>query len=134
MSGEWSVVSGRAKVESYEDLEVWQLAMSVAETCYGLTASFPRDEIYGMTAQIRRAAVSVPANIAEGYGRDQTGNFIHFLRIAQGSARELETHLLLSSRLKLTEPAAIVEARTNAVRVSKMLRALIRSLEERKKA
>ena len=90
----------RRKIESYEDLEVWQLAMTLAEQCYQLTATFPREETYGLSAQIRRAAVSIPANIAEGYGRNQTGNFLNFLRIAQGSVRELETHLLLVSRLK----------------------------------
>ena len=64
-----------SKVQSYEDLEVWQMAMSLAEDCYRLTADFPREEIYGLTAQIRRAVISIPANIAEGYGRNQTGNF-----------------------------------------------------------
>jgi hypothetical protein len=67
------------KIESYEDLEVWQLAMTLAEQCYQLTATFPREETYGLSAQIRRAAVSIPANIAEGYGRNQTGNFLNFL-------------------------------------------------------
>ena len=70
-------------IRSYQDLEVWQMPMTLAEDCYRCTAEFPRDEIYGMTAQIRRAAVSIPANIAEGYGRDQTGSFIQFLRIAK---------------------------------------------------
>jgi four helix bundle protein len=88
-------------IRSYKDLEVWQRAMSLAEDCYRLTAEFPREEIYGMTSQIRRASVSVAANIAEGYGRDQTGPFIQFLRISQGSARELETHLILAGRVKL---------------------------------
>ena len=83
-------------IESHKDLEVWQMAMTLAEDCYHLTARFPKDEVYGMSAQIRRAAVSIPANIAEGYGREQTGSFIQFLRIAQGSARELETHLILT--------------------------------------
>ena len=78
------------RIESYEDLEVWQLAMTLAEHCYELTKQFPKEELYGLISQIRRAAVSIPANIAEGYGRDQTGNFIQFLRIAQGSSRELK--------------------------------------------
>jgi four helix bundle protein len=116
-------------IESYEDLEVWQLAMTLAEQCYELTKGFPREEVYGLTSQIRRAVVSIPANIAEGYGRDQTGNFIQFLRISQGSARELETHLLLSSRLKLAGADKVEPCRAMAVRVSKMLRGLIRSLE-----
>jgi four helix bundle protein len=120
----------RAKIQSYEDLEVWQLAMTLAEQCYRLTATFPREETYGLTAQIRRAAVSIPANIAEGYGRNQTGNFLNFLRIAQGSVRELETHLLLAARLKVAEAERVVPCRDVAIRVSKMLRALIRSIED----
>ena len=117
------------RIESYEDLEVWQLAMTLAEHCYELTKQFPKEELYGLISQIRRAAVSIPANIAEGYGRDQTGNFIQFLRIAQGSSRELETHLLLASRLKMTEASLIAQCRETTIRVSKMLRALIRSIE-----
>jgi four helix bundle protein len=123
------VVSGVARIESYEDLDVWQLAMTVAEQCYTLTKSSPKEELYGLTSQIRRASVSIPANIAEGYGRDSTGNFIQFLRIALGSSRELETHLLLSNRLNLGNPESIAPCRENTIRVSKMLRALIRSLE-----
>jgi len=120
----------RSKIQSYEDLEVWQLAMTLAERCYELTATFPREETYGLTAQIRRAVVSIPANIAEGYGRNQTGSFLNFLRIAQGSVRELETHLLLASRLKVAEVERTAPCREVAIRVSKMLRALIRSIED----
>ena len=120
----------RPKIQSYEDLEVWQLAMTLAEQCYQLTAAFPREEIYGLSAQIRRAVVSIPANIAEGYGRNQTGNFLNFLRIAQGSVRELETHLLLASRRKVADAEKVAPCREVAVRVSKMLRALIRSIED----
>ena len=103
--------------------------MTLVEQCYGLTKLFPREEQYGLTAQIRRASVSVPANIAEGYGRDQTGYFIQFLRVAQGSSRELETHLLLASRLKFADSALVMPVRDTTIRVSKMLRSLIRSLE-----
>jgi len=120
----------RPKVQSYEDLEVWQMAMTLAEQCYRLTATFPREETYGLSAQIRRAAVSIPANIAEGYGRNQTGNFLNFLRIAQGSVRELETHLLLVSRPKVADAERAAPCREVAIRVSKMLRALIRSIED----
>ena len=127
------MVASVARVESYEDFEVWQLAMTLAEQCYELTKSFPKDELYGLTSQIRRAAVSIPANIAEGYGRNQTGSFLQFLRIAQGSARELETHLLLATRLKLTDIAHAGPCRETTIRVSKMLRALIRSIEATQK-
>ena len=119
-----------ANVDTYEDLEVWQLAMTLAVDCYELTREMPKEELYGLTSQIRRAAVSIPSNIAEGYGRNQTGNFIQFLRIAQGSARELETQLLLVPRLGLIETSRAQACRETTVRVSKMLRALIRSLEK----
>ena len=118
-------------ITSYKDLEVWQVAISLAEECYRLSASFPKEETYGMTSQIGRASVSVPANIAEGYGRDQTGSYIQFLRIAQGSARELETHLILVGRLKIANTDALLPVQDLCDRVGRMLRALIRSLESR---
>jgi four helix bundle protein len=118
-------------IRSFRDLEVWQKAVSLAESTYQTTAEFPRDEIYGMTAQIRRASVSIAANIAEGYGRDQTGSFVQFLRIAQGSARELETHLFLAGRLRLMPSEVAARLMDECESISKMLRALIRSLEAR---
>ena len=87
------------RIRSYRDLRVWQEGMSLAEICYGLTKPFPKDELFGMTSQIRRAASSVPANIAEGYGRDSKGDYIQFLRISQGSLKEVETHLILCTRV-----------------------------------
>ena len=119
-------------IGSYKDLEVWQMAMTLAEDCYLLTARFPKDEVFGMSSQIKRAAVSIPANIAEGYGRGQTGSFLQFLRIAQGSAREFETHLILSDRVRLADPQSLVPLQDKCERISKMLRSLIRSLEARK--
>ena len=105
------------------------MAMTLAEACYKTTAKFPRDEIYGMTAQIRRSAVSVAANIAEGYGRETTGSFVQFLRVAQGSIKELETHLLLAGRVQLSKVEEVTPLLGQCERVSKMLRNLIRSLE-----
>jgi four helix bundle protein len=87
-------------IKSCRDLRVWQDSMALAETSYRLTKEFPKDEIFGPTAQIRRAAASVPANIAEGHGRENTRTLVQFLRVAQGSLKELETHLLLAQRVK----------------------------------
>src|SRR5438128_11380212 len=115
-------------IRSYKDLDVWQKSMALAEDCYRATSEFPRDEIYGMTSQIRRAAVSIPANIAEGYGRDQTGSFIQFLRIAQGSAREVETHLILSGRIRLLRDDVRDRLLDECESISKMLRSMIRAL------
>lgn len=90
-------------VNNFKDLKIWQKGMEIAEKCYFLTKNFPKDELYGIVQQIRRSSVSIPANIAEGYGRRYTGEYIRFLKIAQGSANELETHLILSERVQLSE-------------------------------
>jgi four helix bundle protein len=116
-------------IESYRDLRVWREAMDLAEACYRLTSSFPRDETFGMTAQIRRASVSIPANIAEGYGRDSKGAYGQFLRVAQGSLKELETHLLLSQRLGLAMAQDVGQALSSCDSLGRMLRSLIRSIE-----
>lgn len=118
-------------VKSHEDLEVWQVAMLFAEECYKLSSGFPADERFGLTAQLRRSVVSVPCNIAEGFGRGQTGGFLQFLRISQGSLREAETQIALAVRLNLVTPDEVKRAKESSVRVSKMLLALIRSLEQR---
>lgn len=90
------------EITSYRDLRVWRLAMDLAEQVYDFTRPFPASELYGLTSQARRAAVSIAANIAEGYGRDTTAAYVNFLRISQGSLKELETHLLLAERLQLS--------------------------------
>ncbi|NOT71726.1 MAG: four helix bundle protein [Hyphomicrobium sp.] len=118
-------------IRSYQDLEVWQMAMTLAEDCYRITRAFPREELYGMTSQIRRAAVSIPANIAEGYGREMTGSYIQFLRVSQGSVRELETHLLLAGRINLASGDDLAKPVETCERIGKMLRSLIRALESR---
>ena len=122
-------MSGDGRIRSYRDLDVWQVAMTLAEMCYHDTKDFPRDEVYGMTSQIRRAATSIPANIAEGYGRESTGAYIQFLRVAQGSVKELETHLMLAERVRLMSLENSEKSLAECERVSKMLRNLIRSLE-----
>ncbi|MHC5720986.1 MAG: four helix bundle protein, partial [Nostoc sp.] len=90
-----------SEIRSYQDLKVWQEGINLAEAYYQLTIVFPKEELYGMTSHIRRSAASVPANIAEGYGREYCPEYIRFLRIAQGSLKEIETHLLLSARAKV---------------------------------
>ena len=119
-------------IESYRDLEVWERAMGLATMIYELTRSFPQEERFGLTSQIRRAAVSIPANIAEGWGRGGTREFQQYLRIAQGSLRELETHLLLSSRVGLCAETAIEPLLSEATILSKQLVALQRSLQRRR--
>ena len=136
--GSWTVVRKAAvatgggmtgeEIHSYRDLRVWQEAMSLAEDCYKLTKQFPREELFGLSSQIRRSASSVPANIAEGYGRDSTKAYVNSLRIAQGSLKEVETHLLLSQRVGITIADHIDAPMKRAEATGKMLRALIRSV------
>ena len=124
------MANGAEGIQSYRDLRVWQEAMTLATECYVLTKGFPRDEIYGMTAQIRRAAASVAANIAEGHGREVRGSFVQFLRIAQGSLKELETHLMLSGRVGNAPMETVSPVLDRCDGLGKMLRRLIRSLQE----
>ena len=116
-------------IQSYRDLQVWQKSMDLAEAAYRLVATFPRDEVYGMTSQLRRAAASIPANIAEGHGRELTGSFGQFLRMSQGSLKELETHLLLARRVSLTTERDSEVMLQKCDELGRMLRSLIRSLE-----
>ena len=87
-------------VKDYRDLIVWQKAMDLVEAIYRTTATFPREEIYGLTSQLRRAAVSIPSNIAEGNGRNTTRDYVHFLGMAYGSVKEVETQVLIAERLR----------------------------------
>src|SRR5204863_8958564 len=105
--------------------------MTLAASCYRLTGQFPRDELFGLTSQIRRAAGSVPANIAEGHGRENTGSFVQYLRISQGSLKELETHLLLAERVDLMPGVDLQPVLSQCESLGKMLRALIRSLQDK---
>ncbi|KXF78645.1 four helix bundle protein [Paramesorhizobium deserti] len=117
-------------INSYRDILAWQQAMELATTIYKSTESWPREEIYGLTGQVRRAAVSIPANIAEGYGRETRKTYQQFLRIAQGSLKEVETHLLLAERLGFSPKEAIDPIMVRSESVGKLLRLLIRKLSE----
>jgi four helix bundle protein len=118
-------------INSYRDLRVWQDAMSLAEASYRLTREFPREELFGLTSQIRRSAGSIAANIAEGHGRENTGSFVQSLRIAQGSLKELETHLILAERVALLPASTLQAVLAQCESLGKMVRALIRSLQDR---
>ncbi|MCG3161830.1 MAG: hypothetical protein JMDDDDMK_03044 [Acidobacteria bacterium] len=119
------------KIESYQDLETWKLGMEIAEDCYRLTRNFPKEELFGMTIQIRKASASVPANIAEGYGREGTRDYIRFLQIAQGSLKETETHLILSRRVELSQPQRINPILEKCDCLGKKLHNQIRSLQRK---
>jgi four helix bundle protein len=116
-------------VRSYRELGVWQSSMDWVEQVYHHSRSFPADERFGLTSQVRRAAVSVAANIAEGAARRSTGEFLQFIGIAKGSLAEGETLLILAKRLKLIEGASADVLLHDADRVGRMLSGLSRSLE-----
>jgi four helix bundle protein len=105
--------------------------MTLAEFCCRLTRRFPRDELFGLTSQIRRTAGSVPANMAEGHGRENTGNFVQYLRISQGSLKELETHLLLAERVGILPDLDSQTVLAQCESLGKMLRALTLSLQDK---
>lgn len=117
-----------AGINSYRDLAAWDQSVALAVAVYKATASWPRQELYGLTSQARRAATSVPANIAEGYGRENTGSYVQFLKIAQGSLKELETHLIVASRIGITTEESVTPLLSQCETVGKILRGLIRSL------
>jgi four helix bundle protein len=121
----------RMPVQHYRELEVWQLAMNLTELCYTATRSYPKEELFGMTSQIRRAAAAIPANIAEGQGREHTKEFLNCLSIARGSLMELETHLLLSERVGLLAQEKLDPLLALTDRISRMLTGLRKALEKR---
>ena len=104
------------KVKNYKELIVWQKAMDLVEEVYTASRSFPREEIYGLTSQLRRAAVSIPSNIAAGQGRRTTADFLRHLSIAYGSLREVETQILIATRLHYLAPANVRALRRSLMR------------------
>jgi four helix bundle protein len=117
--------------QSFRDLVMWQRSMQLTIAVYRLTKDFPRDELYGLTSQIRRAAVSMPSNIAEGHGRLNTGEFKQFLGIARGSNAELQTHLEIARALEMGDPKLLNEAEGLSREVGRMIYATVQSLKKR---
>jgi len=118
-------------LKNYKDLKVWQRSYQLCLEIYKITKGFPREERYSLTSQIRRAAVSIPSNIAEGYGRKTTLEYIRFLYIAYGSNCELETQILLSGDLGYIERGKLEMLKQGIREVERMLKALIQSLEKK---
>ncbi len=116
-------------IKSYRDLGVWCKAMKLAELCYEGTGHFPRQETYGLVSQIRRAAVSIPSNIAEGHSRRSRQAFVNHLSISLGSQSELETQIELSRRLRLIPEERAKAILQEAEEVGRMLHGLIKRLE-----
>lgn len=120
---------GRSRITCYRDLKVWQEAMRLLELVYSTASRLPPDERFGLSSQLRRAAVSVAVNIAEGHGRDCTGDFLRFLAVAKGSLMEVETLLLASGRLGFVPEGETEKLLVAAATVGRMLAGLVRSLK-----
>lgn len=116
-------------IESYRDLIVWQKTMDLVVATYRIASRLPPNERFGLASQMRRAAVSIPANIAEGHGRRHRGDYLHSLSIANGSLKELETHLLLTIRLNYCGAADVEPVLQQAFEVGRMLAGLIQKLK-----
>ncbi len=115
-------------VRHYRDLVAWQRAMDLAVDVYELTSRFPAQELYALTNQVRRAAVSIPSNIAEGQGRGVGREFAHHLRIAAGSLNEVETQLLLAERLGYIDSCALNDVLNVSGEVGRVLKGLLKSI------
>jgi four helix bundle protein len=116
---------------NYADLIVWQKAMDFVEMVYGVSGRFPKEELYGLTSQVRRAAVSIPCNIAEGQGRRAPRDFQRFLSIAYGSLREVETQILIAERLHYLDPAKRTDLMDTAAEIGRLLNGLMNSLSRK---
>lgn len=118
-------------MKDYKGLLVWQRAVSLATQIYTMTRELPTEEKFGLVAQIRRAVTSVPANIAEGWARGSTKEYVQFLYVARGSLSELETHLIVSRNLSFLQPSQVSAAQAAIQEIGKMLNSLIQSLRAR---
>lgn len=117
-------------IRTYQDLTVWQRSIDLIEAVYSLTSAFPQDERFGLTSQMRRAAVSIAANIAEGYGRNSRKEYAYFVGIAFGSSRELETLLVVANRIGITVEDNCTQSRALLDECCRMLNVLYRKLRD----
>jgi len=120
-------------IQNYRDLRVWQIGMNVVESVYRLTADFPKHEMYGLSSQMRRAAVSIPSNIAEGHMRRSTKEYMHHLSIAQGSLAELQTQLEIACRLLYLSHEQMAQVMDQTSKLARQLHSLRNALLTRRK-
>ena len=118
-------------LKHYQELIAWQKAMDLVEFAYKTTSHFPKEELYGLTSQIRRAAVSIPSNIAEGLGRNTTRDFLHFLSVSQGSLREVETQVLIAHRLAYIKKQMESDLLDMTAEVGRLISGLCNSLNKK---
>lgn len=118
-------------MRTHEDLEVWQQAINLSVSIYKITAAFPADERFGLTSQMRRAAVSIASNIAEGAARHSRREFAQFLSVAAGSASELSTQLIIAAEIGMGDKERLLHVRQSVARISQMLQKLMQSVREK---
>lgn len=118
-------------MNSFRELIVWQKSMNLVTNIYLVTSSFPKSEQFGLTSQIKRSAISIPSNIAEGFGRNSKNEFVRFLQISMGSLFELQTQLEISSNLGYLAKNKFNELHDNSIEIEKMLKALIKSIKNK---
>ncbi|MEO1007645.1 MAG: four helix bundle protein [Planctomycetota bacterium] len=130
-TGDWprAAGGGMSEIRSFEDLQAWKLSVSLTTRVYRATAAFPSDERFGLVSQMRRSAVAVPSNIAEGWGRGQTRDYARFIRVARGSAYELQTQLLISSELGFVAAVDFEDLMSDVQQVGRVVSGLLRSIE-----
>lgn len=122
-----------SEIQSYKDLFIWQKGIEIILIVYNLISEFPKDEVYSLSSQIKRCAVSIPSNIAEGYGRRSTQSYIQFIKIARGSLYELETQLIIADKLNfIKSDSLLTEVMKLIAEESKMINSFIYKLETSK--
>ena len=115
-------------MKSHKNLDVWRIPVKLAEEVYGVTRRFPKDELFRLTTQMRRSAISIPSNIADGAARQGDKEFVQFLYVAAGSASELDTQLEIAKRVPIGDPQDLERLQSEVERISMMLQGLIRSV------
>lgn len=122
-----------SEVKSYKDLLIWQKGIDIVINLYQLVEGFPKQETYALSSQLKRASVSIPSNIAEGYGRNSTQSYIHFVSISRGSLFELETQLIIAQKLKFVKNESLLSELMNQItEESKMINSFLNKLESSK--
>ncbi len=122
-----------SEIKSYKDLLIWNKGIEIVSLTYRLISNFPKDELYALSSQIKRSSVSIPSNIAEGYGRQSTQSYMQFIKIARGSLYELETQLLIAKKLDFINDEKIFSDLSNLIiEESKMINSFLNKLESHK--
>lgn len=118
-----------SKINSYQDLIVWQKSIDLTTSIYKITTHFPKSEFYGLSSQLQRAAVSIPSNIAEGHARESSKEFLHFISISLGSLAEVETQIIISGKLGWIQESAMNDVLEKTNEIGRMLRGLQKSVK-----